>query len=446
MSESEKDRHEEDLTFSLAEAYPDAKALFTSWLRPLGEIKDNCLVVIDTNVLLIPYTIGPKTLNDIRSAYARLIGQGRLFIPAHVAREFAKNRTRKIEELFQQLSRKRNKLSNLHSGRYPLLEPLPEYKKTLELERALDETLKQYKASVDRTLEHIKSWTWNDPVSLLYSDLFAPELIIEPTGDPEQIEQDLARRQKFHIPPGYKDAGKEDSGVGDLLIWRAILQLAEEKDKHLLFVSGDEKSDWWHRSEGQTLYPRFELADEFRRSSNGKSFHIVRFSSFLDLFGAEKRVVEEVRQGEARARSTVSADYREVRQRAVQAETAVAEWARRRFSAERIEATRRNFPDIVVEDGTGYKTGIEIAMIREGTTLSGLWVRRVLDHAYRGYYEASKGELDAFAIALVSETELGAEDALSRVERTTRDLPPIQIYAGYVTEDGEYSEIGETLF
>lgn len=68
--------------------------------------------------------------------------------------------------------------------------------------------------------------------------------------------------------------------------------------KDALLVSGEEKPDWWHKSEGQPLYPRFELFDEYRRASGGRSFHIASFSKFLDLYGASEQVVEEVRQTE----------------------------------------------------------------------------------------------------------------------------------------------------
>jgi hypothetical protein len=66
----------------------------------------------------------------------------------------------------------------------------------------------------------------------------------------------------------------------------------------VILVSGEEKPDWWHKSDGQPLYPRFELFDEYRRASGGCSFHIVSFSQFLELYGASGAVVEEVRQTE----------------------------------------------------------------------------------------------------------------------------------------------------
>lgn len=78
--------------------YPDAESLFKFQLAPLEEIKNDCLVVIDTNVLLLPYTVNQKSLEEIRKTYAELIASKRLVIPGQVAREFARNRATKIAE------------------------------------------------------------------------------------------------------------------------------------------------------------------------------------------------------------------------------------------------------------------------------------------------------------------------------------------------------------
>ena len=83
-----------------------------------------------------------------------------------------------------------------------------------------------------KVLDHIQNWTWNDPVSLLYSELFTEQVIFDLEYNEEEIREDLERRHLHHIPPGYKDAAKEDSGIGDLLIWHTILEIGEtEKDR-----------------------------------------------------------------------------------------------------------------------------------------------------------------------------------------------------------------------
>ena len=65
----------------------------------MEEIKNECFVVLDTNVLLVPYTVSKTSLQAIRNAYLQLIELKRLVVPGQVAREFAKNRPNKISAL-----------------------------------------------------------------------------------------------------------------------------------------------------------------------------------------------------------------------------------------------------------------------------------------------------------------------------------------------------------
>jgi hypothetical protein len=67
------------------------------------------------------------------------------------------------------------------------------------------------------------------------------------------------------------------------------------------------------------LYPRFELINEFRRASEGQSLHILRFSTFLELFDVSAAVVAEVKQNEA---DDLEMTFRKLRGRARQAITA----------------------------------------------------------------------------------------------------------------------------
>lgn len=437
MSNSEKTEGELLPPLHLVEAYPDASSIFTVSLSPLGEIRDEALIVLDTNVLLVPYTVNPKSLEDIKRTYARLIGEERLFLPAQVAREFAKNRANKIGELFQQLSRKRNKLDSLQVGRYPLLEPLAEYNELLEIEKEIDEKVKQYRNAIGNILNHIRSWRWNDSVSDIYRELFQPAVIIDPKLELAEIETDLKRRNSNKIPPGFKDASKEDGGIGDLLIWHTILHLGRDRKRSIIFVSGEEKTDWWHRSEGEALYPRFELVDEFKRISDGKDFHIVKFSQLLDLFGAEEQVVEEVRNKEI-AQSIITRPT-SIILLAMRAEQAVELWLRNRYSPRELTKNIQKFPDFIVVLSTGRRLGVEVKAFRHSHT-GAIW-QRFRDVAYRGYYEINEGNIDAFTAVFVAESDEKALEVALNMERLISQGPPINVVIGYLDSVGEFIPI-----
>ena len=284
------------ITYSV---FPDARSVFALRLKPLEEAKESAIVVLDTNALLVPYSIGKESLDQIGATYRYLVETERLIVPGQVAREFAKNRAQKIGEIFQQLSRKRSSVPTLQKGKYPLLEGSGVYQEAITLEKKIDELLRTYRDVLGKVLNYIQSWVWDDPVSVLYSDLFTEQVVLDIEFDQKALLEDLERRRRHYLPPGYKDAGKEDGGVGDLIIWYTILEVGKQRKRDVIFVSGDQKADWWHRSEKQLLYPRYELVEEFRQKAGKElSFHIITFSQFLDLFGASKEIVQEVRAEE----------------------------------------------------------------------------------------------------------------------------------------------------
>jgi DNA-binding CsgD family transcriptional regulator len=285
--------------------YPNASDIFSVSVTPLQSIKDNCLFILDTNALLLPYTTSSKSIDELKKVYSKLISEKRLKIPGQVAREFAKNRPEKIKELFQQLNRKRDKVKTLYSGQYPLLTHMQEYNESIIQEKQIDELIKEYSKKIGEVVAQIKNWTWNDPVSLLYSSLFSGEAIEDLKLNEEEIRNELERRYLHKIPPGFKDEGKVDDGIGDLLIWYTILEVAKRDMKDVIFVSGEEKTDWFYKSEGQTLYPRFELISEFREKTNNKSFQIIKLFEMLELFGADKQVVKELEIEEKQSRNAV---------------------------------------------------------------------------------------------------------------------------------------------
>jgi hypothetical protein len=313
MPEKEQESHETSVEslFALEEHFPDASSLFVALPKPIGEVKDDCVIVLDTNVLLLPYTVTKETLEGIRRTYEPLKSAGRLLIPAHVAREFAADRDKKLRELFQQISQgcSRFGVDEIEIKRYPVLESIPEYQNVLSYVADINKRIKSINKQINQRLAahmkdmesvrgQIKQWNWNDPISAMYATLFTDQAVVDCSTSKDDLIADFERRKRLKIPPGYKDGGKSENAIGDLIIWHTILQIGEDIKKSLIFVSGDGKPDWWTKSEKTGLCPRFELIDEYYRRSNGHTFYIQDFPEFLHTFGAHAEVVEEVRQAE----------------------------------------------------------------------------------------------------------------------------------------------------
>ncbi|MGK3958952.1 PIN-like domain-containing protein [Sorangium sp. So ce118] len=105
---SKKDEQTATADLTARTVYPDAQAIFSSPQLGLDAIKDDCCVVLDTNVLLVPFDVGKDSLEQLRRTYQNLVKQKRLVVPGHVAREFARNRASKLVALYQSLSQKKN--------------------------------------------------------------------------------------------------------------------------------------------------------------------------------------------------------------------------------------------------------------------------------------------------------------------------------------------------
>lgn len=277
------------------ERYPDPSAIFTSILSSVEDAIDSALVVLDTNALLVPYSTSKESLEQIERTYQSLIQQNRLFIPGHVAREFGKRRAENLKEVHQQLSRMRDSIQPVQLGNYPLLESVDSYQKAKQHQAEINDNISEIRQKCNELIDFIEEWHWDDPVSDMYREMFSDEIFVDPEFENDEIANDLRWRFEHKIPPGYKDSKKEGSGLGDLIIWYTILQLAEQHKSAVIFVSGDEKADWQHRSEGRAIFPRDELRIEFMSYAGEYSFHMVNFSHFMGLFGADEDVLREIR-------------------------------------------------------------------------------------------------------------------------------------------------------
>lgn len=277
--------------------YPDPQQIFSWQPKSLDDIKNDCLVVLDTNVLLVPYNVSGKSLEEVGKVYRRLAHQNRLRIPGQVAREFAPLRAQKIGDLLKALNDKKSQVTTASINGFTLLESLEEYRAAKELQDEINDLIPKFHNEVSNVVDRVRSWGWNDPVSVLYTEVFAGA-VVDVTINREEMEKDFETRRNHKIPPGYKDAGKEDGGVGDMLIWRTILHLGSTAKQNVLFVTGDDKSDWWHRASNAPFHPRTELVEEFRRHSEGKTFHMVSLADLLELFNANEESIREVQAKE----------------------------------------------------------------------------------------------------------------------------------------------------
>ncbi|MBB1247700.1 hypothetical protein H2O14_02000 [Rhizobium sp. G21] len=113
-----------------------------------------------------------------------------------------------------------------------------------------------------------------------------------------ELMRDGEARYEKEVPPGFKDANKEnaaDQGTfrhkgltyqrkfGDLIFWRQTLAHVKENDiKNVVLITADQKEDWWKKTDdNKRLGPHPELVDEFFRETDAAGFWMYTPSQFL---------------------------------------------------------------------------------------------------------------------------------------------------------------------
>lgn len=109
-----------------------------------------------------------------------------------------------------------------------------------------------------------------------------------------EIYEDGAKRYKKRTPPGFEDqekkaARQDNSEYGDLIMWYQIIDEAKQRQKPVILVTEDLKSDWWKIINGRTIGPHPMLLAEFREKV-GQRIWIYRSSRFVDFAAGHLKI------------------------------------------------------------------------------------------------------------------------------------------------------------
>jgi hypothetical protein len=278
--------------------FPDAKALLEYRQRPIEELKDACLVAIDTNVLLVPYQLDKQSLGEIIKVYKSLNAEKRLILPGQAVREFVSLRSEKLGDIVKYLRKEASQLKRPLQNKIGLLDDDETFRKAKDISIEIVNSAKTLSSMLNQLADNLSARVGEDPVSVAYSSLTEAvrDLSLNEEQQAEFLEN-LEWRHAHKIPPGYMDADKPTGGTGDLLIWKTLLKEGEKEGKDLIFATNEEKQDWWVRSQG-AFKPRLELLEEYRAATGGHTIHIMPLSKLLKLFEVEQETVANVRGAE----------------------------------------------------------------------------------------------------------------------------------------------------
>lgn len=284
--------------FGLMDHFPDATAIFAFEPIPLESVKDSAFVALDANVLLLPYKLDGISLPDVIKVYKPLADTSRLVIPAQAAREFAKHRAAKVAEIALYLRKKASDLGSLSLKKVGALSGQASFEPVEQAFVALEEPAKAAREALNKLADDISVEVGNDPVSIAYRGCFPTSVIEGPVSkeDLENFKGELEARFATKRPPGYKDAEKPDAGAGDLIIWQTLLAEGKRRDASCIFVTADEKADWYTQA-GGAFQPRIELVDEYRQAT-GHTLHVIPLSKLMKLMSAPDASIEIVKRAE----------------------------------------------------------------------------------------------------------------------------------------------------
>jgi hypothetical protein len=248
----------------------------------------DCLFVFDTCVLLNLYEFSPKVRDEFLENLKKI--SGRIWIPHQVAKEYQSRRPfviREQRELHQLLQ---NKFLALRDTLIQDIEKI-DYHPFIDKKNLSEEIGKKF----SDLLDYLKKCE-DDYPNLITKDLVGEKIdsLFDGKVGLECKEEELtrlfalgAKRYQLKIPPGFADQQSKDNfkRYGDLILWFQIIRHANKSKKPVIFVTSEQKNDWWviyHKDQKykkEILSPRPELIREFFEKTHNL-FYMYNFSDF----------------------------------------------------------------------------------------------------------------------------------------------------------------------
>jgi len=253
----------------------------------IKEIWKDGILTVDTNVLLDLYRYHQNTRRVLLDSLNGF--KGRAWLSYQVADEFFRNRNGVILSATGAFSDAERNISEIKKF---IEEPFKKLKNNRiipdEVEEILEKAITTALDIAEKDIYNIKKeypdYRKDDPILEKICKLFDSRVgpAIEKDILPE-ILKEAKRRKENKIPPGFKDLNKDgDKPYGDYIIWYQIINHIKEAKKPLIFVTSEQKEDWWEKTSGKTIGPLYDLLKEFYEET-GQRFLLYRTDRFLEF-------------------------------------------------------------------------------------------------------------------------------------------------------------------
>lgn len=248
------------------------------------QVWGNCIIVLDTNILLSLYEFDQEQVSTILKSLGDGEVSKKLWMPYYVAREFMNNRENTIRKRLEARSIKiaavYEAIAGLKNEKSFNENKVKELKEEFKKWISLPENNNIINA-LDQEQDEILKWIilkFNKKIGERYNEDREKELH-------NQYEQ----RVKLKIPPGCNEI-KDNNRAGDYLIWCEILEVANKTNKDVIFVTEDLKKGDWAREISLNMLDNVErlvldlpsLVREFSLKTNQR-FTVRNLMQFLEL-------------------------------------------------------------------------------------------------------------------------------------------------------------------
>jgi len=288
------------------------KELFRGYYKLTEEEIDKAwstgFISLDTNVLCNLYRYSEETRVELLKAIGSYSGQ--LWLPYHVASEFHRNRPDVIGEQIKTYDATIAGMKKMED----------DIVKNLKTPHLSPEVVGKFKDVIDACIKDLTEkkefylgLLQHDTILAEISDLFDEKVGDSFTAeDLSTLEKDGEQRYKKEIPPGYKDANKNENKFGDLIIWKQLITKSNKDNLPFIFIMDDLKDDWWLRVQGKTISPRPELLQELYGETK-QVFHLYDSHRFLQFAAKTTKVkqaaIDEVKEITTEKKRFVSVNH-----------------------------------------------------------------------------------------------------------------------------------------
>src|SRR5262249_22552959 len=260
----------------MREVYPAYQSRTHEEFRQLW---DKAIFAFDANSLLDLYRISERARNNYLQILKSL--QDRLWLPHQAGLEFYANREEVVDAGLKAFTKIPEFAKKAASDFRTAIREYESYQWTDldDIAQTFDRAAKR----IGRTLRNVpQKWKRlqnRDPIEPVLADIFKNQ-VGKPYADMDRIYERAERRVALRMPPGFKERKEDYRKYGDVVIWFQLLDHGKEIGKPIVWVSRDNKEDWWLREGGKVKGPRPELIHEMHTVA-AVAFHMYSPDQFL---------------------------------------------------------------------------------------------------------------------------------------------------------------------